>query len=198
VIESFLGWLGNTDWSIRLLESFWVWPLLESTHTLSIAFFVGMAMMMDLRLMGLRFGKIRVSDFTGRMLQLTRYGFVLTAVTGVVIWYSNPLRYWHNIFFRAKLILLIVAGINIWYFHSKIHKKVAEWDFDVSPPRAAKMAGAVSFASWAVIVIFGRLIAYNWFDCDIMQFHEHDPGGLSEGFHEFLFRGAGCTVPTAE
>jgi hypothetical protein len=197
VIDQFLEWLGNTDWSVRMLESFWVWPLLESTHTLSIAFFVGTAIMMDLRLMGLRFGKVRASDFTGRMLNLTRIGFAVTAVTGVVIFYSNPLRYWHNIFFRFKLILLVVAGLNIWWFHSRIHKKVAEWDFAPSPPRAAKMAGAVSLLSWALIVISGRLIAYNWFDCDIMQFHEHVPGSLAAGFHDFLYQGAGC-VPTAE
>jgi len=197
VIESFLVWLGETEWSIRMLESFWVWPLLESTHTLSIAFFVGLAMMMDLRLMGLRFGGVRASDFTGRMLRLTQIGFAITAVTGILVFYSNPVRYWLNIFFRFKLILLVVAGLNIWFFHGRIHKKVAEWDLDLSPPRAAKMAGAVSFLAWSVIVISGRLIAYNWFDCDILQYHEHQPGTLVDSFHTFVYQGAGC-VPVAE
>ncbi|MGD2047415.1 MAG: hypothetical protein PVJ80_04555 [Gemmatimonadota bacterium] len=167
MIESFLTWLGNTGWSIRLLESFWMWPLLESTHTLSIAFFVGLAMMMDLRLMGLRFGKVRVSDFTDRSLRLVRIGFAITAVTGVIIFYSNPLRYYHNVFFRFKMLLLVIAGLNIWLFHGRIHKKVAEWDLEGSPPTAARMAGVVSFVAWALIVISGRLIAYNWFDCDL-------------------------------
>lgn len=198
MIESFLEWLGNTEWSVRLLESFWVWPLLESTHTLSIAFFVGLAMMMDLRLMGLRFGNIRVSDFTARSLKLVRIGFAVTAVTGILVFYSNPLRYWHNIFFRFKLLLLVLAGLNIWFFHGRIHKKVAEWDLDTSPPGASKMAGAVSFASWSFIVIAGRLIAYNWFDCDIMQYHEHGPEGLLGAFHEFVYQGAGCPTFLAE
>lgn len=194
MIESFLTWLGNTGWSVRLLESFWVWPLLESTHTLSIAFFVGLAMMMDLRLMGLRFGKNRVTDFTGRWLQLVRIGFAVTTITGIVIFYSNPLRYWHNIFFRFKLLLLVAAGLNIWLFHGRIHQKVAQWDFDASPPRAARMAGLVSFAAWSLIVISGRLIAYNWFDCDILAYHEHAPG-LATTFHDLMFQGAGCTAP---
>ena len=29
------------------------------------------------------------------------------------------------------------------------------------------MAGAVSLFAWACIVFAGRMIAYNWFDCDI-------------------------------
>jgi hypothetical protein len=88
-------------------------------------------------------------------------------VTGLLVFYSNPVRYYHNMFFRFKVLLLIVAGLNVWLFHSRIHKKVGEWDLDASPPRAAKVAGAVSIAAWTLVVICGRLIAYNWFDCDI-------------------------------
>jgi hypothetical protein len=159
---------------------------------------VGLAMMMDLRLMGLRFPMIRVTDFTGRSLQLVRIGFAVTAITGVIIFYSNPLRYWHNIFFRLKLLILVVAGLNIWFFHGRIHKKVAEWDLGVTPPAAARWAGAVSFLSWSVIVIAGRLIAYNWFDCDILQFHEHSMDGWLGAFHEFVYQGAGCPTFLAE
>ena len=35
------------------------------------------------------------------------------------------------------------------------------------PPRAARVAGAVSLTAWTLVVVTGRLIAYNWFDCDI-------------------------------
>ena len=31
-------------------------------------------------------------------------------------------------------------------------------------PFRAKLAGAVSLALWAAVVISGRLIAYNWFN----------------------------------
>ncbi|MEO5742538.1 MAG: hypothetical protein ABIS29_18285, partial [Vicinamibacterales bacterium] len=40
------------------------------------------------------------------------------------------------------------------------------WDLDPVLPRRARMAGAVSLALWAGIVVAGRMIAYNWFDCD--------------------------------
>ena len=166
-MRGFLEWLGSTPWSVRLLESFWAWPLLESAHVLSIALFVGTAMMMDLRLMGLTFRNVRASDFTSRLLPWTRAGFVVMVVTGLLVFYSNPVRYYHNIFFRFKVLLMVVAGLNVWLFHSRIHRKVADWDLAARPPRAAKIAGALSFLAWALIVISGRLIAYNWFDCDI-------------------------------
>src|SRR5688572_15886671 len=117
-MRDFFVWLESTPWSARLLESLWVWPLLESTHVLSIALFVGTAMMMDLRLMGVTFGGLRASDFTSRLLPWTRWGFVVMVVTGVLVFYSNPVRYYHNMFFRFKVLLLIVAGLNVWLFHS--------------------------------------------------------------------------------
>lgn len=166
-MEPFLEWLGTTRWSIQLLESFYVWPLVESTHVLGIALFVGTAIMMDLRLLGVTFQGIPVSDFTGRMLPWTRIGFALMVVTGLLLFYSNPLRYYHNIFFRVKILVLIVAGINVWWFHSRTHRSVERWGGDPKPPRGARVAGMVSIVAWALVVVAGRMIAYNWFDCDI-------------------------------
>ncbi len=166
-MQRFLEWLGNTPWSVALLESLYVWPFVESTHVLTISLFVGTAVMMDLRLLGVTFKSVPVSEFTGRMLPWTRAGFAVMVTTGLLIFYSAPIRYYHNLFFRMKVVLLIVAGLNVWWFHSRTHRSVATWDRDRVPPRAARMAGAVSLFAWACIVFAGRMIAYNWFDCDI-------------------------------
>jgi hypothetical protein len=163
----FLQWLDATPWSIALRESLYVWPLLESTHVLSLALFVGTAIMMDLRLLGAAFRNINASEFTGRLLPWTRVGFAIMAITGVVLFYSAPVRYYHNVFFRIKMLVLILAGINVWLFHSRVHRRVEAWGGDPVPPRAARIAAFVSIVVWASVVVSGRMIAYNWFDCDI-------------------------------
>lgn len=149
------------------MESLYVWPLLESTHVLSLGLFVGTAVMNDLRLLGWTMREVPVSEVTGRLLPWTRIGFAVMLTTGFLLFYSSPVRYYHNIFFRFKVLLLIVAGLNAFVFHRGIHRRVAEWDNDTKLPRAARVAGAVSLIAWALIVVSGRLIAYNWFDCDI-------------------------------
>ena len=166
-MRSLLEWLGATPGSIALLESFWVWPLLESTHVMALGLFAGTAWMMDLRLVGVSFTAVPISEFRHRMLPWTRAGFAVMAVTGLLLLYSNPVRYYQNIFFRVKVILLIVAAINVWWFHARTYRRVTEWDRDGRPPRPVRMAGAVSLLVWALVVLSGRLIAYNWFDCDI-------------------------------
>ena len=64
------------------------------------------------------------------------------------------------------MVLLLLAGLNVWIFHSRVYPKVATWDVDGVPPRAARVAGALSLVLWIGIVVSGRMIAYNWFDCD--------------------------------
>ena len=41
-----------------------MYPLVESTHVLTLWLFVGLAVMLDLRLLGLAFRSVPVSEFT--------------------------------------------------------------------------------------------------------------------------------------
>ena len=167
MIERFLGWLGETPWSVALLESLYMWPFAESAHVLTLGLFVGTTVMMDLRLVGIAFRNVPVTAFTRRLLPWTRIGFAIMTVTGLLLFYSQPLRYYHNVFFRVKVVVLILAGVNAAIFHQRAHRSADEWASDAKPPRAARIAGAVSLTAWAVVVVTGRLIAYNWFDCDL-------------------------------
>ena len=183
-MNSFFEWLGTTGWSIALLESIWVWSLVESTHVLTLTLFAGTAVMMDLRFLGVAFKRVPISEFTNRMLPWTRGAFWVMVVTGLLLLYSNPLRYYHNIFFRIKIGLMVLAGLNVWWFHTRTHREVVEWDHDPIPPRAVRIAGGMSIFVWAFIIVTGRMIAYNWFDCDIQP------------QSDFVNWASGCILPT--
>ena len=63
--------------------------------------------------------------------------------------------------------LLVLAALNAWVFHNGgMYRRLAEWDNAAATPRAAKVAGAASLVLWVAIIFSGRMIAYNWFDCD--------------------------------
>jgi hypothetical protein len=165
----FCEWLANTPGSIALHESRWGYSIVESVHVLSLCLFLGMAVMLDLRLLGVTMRRTAVSEVVGQLLPWTAAGFALMVVSGVLLFYAIPVRTFQNIFFRVKMVLLISAGLNVWFFHSTVYRNVAEWDLHPVPPRRARVAAALSLAAWAGIVIAGRMIAYNWFDCDKPQ-----------------------------
>jgi hypothetical protein len=108
-------------------------------------------------------------------------------ITGLLLFFATPVRNYQNIFFRLKMILFVIAGLNVWLFHNRIHLRVADWDLDSAPPFAARMAAIVSLVAWTGVVVSGRLVAYNWFDCDLQP----QP--------DFVNWAAGCVVePPAE
>ena len=157
-------WLAKTSWSIALHESLWVYPIVESVHVLTLCLFLGTAVLLDLRLLGATMRRVPVSEVADRLFPWTAAGFVLMVITGVLLFYANPVRTYLNIFFRIKVGMLILAGLNAWVFHSTVYRKVAEWDQDPVAPKRARLAAGLSLALWAGIVVAGRMIAYNWFD----------------------------------
>lgn len=163
-LTAFCEWLANTPGSIALHESLWVYPIVESVHVLALCLFLGLTVMLDLRLMGVTLRDARVSEVTERLLPWITAGFVVMVASGSLLFYAIPVRTFHNIFFRVKLAMLILAGLNVWVFHSTIYRTVAAWDLDNVPPRRARVAGGLSLALWAGIVVAGRMIAYSWFD----------------------------------
>jgi hypothetical protein len=163
---AFFEWLADSQWSVDLHESQYAYSIVESVHVWALALFFGSAVMVDLRLLGWTMRKVPVSQVARRLLPWTIAGFVILVITGVLLVFAIPLRTYQSIFFRGKMVLLLLAGLNVWLFHSGIYRKVAAWDVDAVPPRAAKVAGALSLVLWSGIIVSGRMIAYNWFDCD--------------------------------
>jgi len=162
----FLEWLAETPWSIALHESVYMYALVESVHVLTLCVFVGMAALLDLRLLGFTFRQASVSDVTDRLFPWMVAGFVVMVVSGLLLFYAIPVRSWQNIFFRIKLVLLVLAGLNAWRYHATVHRYVDKWEHNRVPPRRARIAGAASLCLWALIIVAGRMIAYNWFDCN--------------------------------
>jgi hypothetical protein len=157
-------WLAHTRASVAMTESVWVFPIVESIHVLSLCLFLGMAAILDLRLLSLVMRDLPVSEVATRLLPWTAAGFVLMMVSGVLTFLNAPVRYYENIFFRIKMAALVLAGLNVWVFHAGIWRRVASWDRDAVAPFRARLAGGLSLVLWACIVVAGRMIAYNWFD----------------------------------
>lgn len=165
-LESFVAWLAQTPWSIALHESLYMYSIIETTHVLGLMLFVGTIAMVDLRLLGVAFREVPVSEMTGRILPWTVAGFVLMVATGLLLFYAIPVRTYHSVWFRLKLILLLVSAVNIFVFHHRVRHGRIRWNEDGRAPAAARAAAAISLAAWGGVIVTGRFIAYNWFDCD--------------------------------
>jgi hypothetical protein len=149
--------------STSIRESTWTYPLIESVHVITIAVFVGFAVLLDMRLMGVLLVDMPVSRVSSALLPRTRWAFLIMVVSGAVLFYAKPTETAANLFFQIKLVFIAIAALNIYYFHRIASADVSVWDARSAPPRGVKISGLVSIVCWVSVVVCGRLIAYNWF-----------------------------------
>ena len=160
-------WLATTRGSIALHESRYMFLIVLTVHVLTLTVFVGTAVMLDLRLLGMAMTRVPVSEVMMRLLPWTTAGFLVMITSGSLLFYAAPVLRYQNFFFRLKMATLVLAGLNVWMFRNTVYRRVAEWDLDAIPPRSARVAGGVSLLLWAVMITLGRMIPYQlyWFDC---------------------------------
>lgn len=168
-LSTFAAWLAQTEGSIALHESLYLYPIVETIHVMAIALFGGTIAMVDLRLLGRAYTGTPVSEMTRRMLPWTVAGFIVLVLTGLLLFYAIPVRTYHSLWFRLKVLLMLVAAVNVWWLHQRINRDRARWDTHPKPPRAARVAAAISLCAWIGVIVAGRMIAYNWADCDRPQ-----------------------------
>jgi len=156
-------WIEATSSSQALAGSIWAYPVIESLHTVGVAAFLGLLLVWDLRLLGVMFTRVAVTEVWARLIPWITVGAVFMIATGIALFWAKPVYSWGHVFFRIKVAALVLALANAAAFHVGIERRIVDWDLSPLPPRAARLAGVMSMALWAVIVVAGRLIGYNWF-----------------------------------
>jgi hypothetical protein len=149
--------------SIAIRESQYFSPYLTVAHVVVMSIVAGLVLMMDLRLMGVANMRTPFSELQRRLFPWQMFGMTLAAITGLTLAYSDPMRFYVNIFFWLKMLMLLLAALNAMAFHYTTYYSVAAWDSAPSTPVAAKLSGAISVALWTMVILTGRLIPYNWF-----------------------------------
>jgi uncharacterized membrane protein len=159
VFLEFCQWLGNTRLGIAVAEDWF--PKVECVHVIALATVVGTIFLVDTRLIGLTSTRLSFRGISSRLLPWTWAGFIIAAITGFMMFSSNAVAYFQNGAFRLKLLLMVLAAVNMLYFELVTFRNVAAWDAEAKPPVAARLAGVVSVALWCGVIMTGRWIGFS-------------------------------------
>jgi len=157
----FMQWLNDTAFSITMRDSTWAEPVVETIHVLTLTLFLGFTVLLDLRLLGVSMRRRRVSEVVQELNPWLVGGFLVMIVTGVLLFCGDPVAFYNSIFFKIKMMMLLLAGLNVWLFNATVGRKMAEWQIEAETPGRAKAAAVVSLVLWVAIVAAGRAIAYS-------------------------------------
>jgi hypothetical protein len=158
-VQERLAWLQDLPLPTQIRESEWMFPTIETVHVFALVLVVGSIITVDLRLLGLANRDRPFSQLAREMLPWTWTAFVVAAIAGVLMFSSKAVVYFSNIPFRLKMLCLLLAGMNMLWFHWAGTRHLATWDTSMPPPRA-RLAGAASLLLWSTIVAAGRWIGF--------------------------------------
>lgn len=153
-------WVQSTDFFTAIRGSWYVYPVIMSTHLAGIALFGGMILVVDMRLLGVAMRKRAVADVIGQLRWLKRLGFVLIATCGILMFGSKAEEYYYNAFFRVKMIVLAMIFLHALAFRGNVYCQAAKFDEAGQIPGRAKLAAALSLVLWLGMIIAGRGIGY--------------------------------------
>src|SRR5579864_7030834 len=113
-ILSACEWLQNVPWASGIKHSAWQFPVIESIHSLALSTMLWPAAILDLRLLGLVMPRRPVSQVASQFLPWVWTGFTVMLLSGAMLFASEAVKCYKSPFFRVKVTLLAVAGLNAW------------------------------------------------------------------------------------
>lgn len=156
------GWLSALEQgpvAAAIRSSSWLYPAIETTHLVGVAWLVGAAVLFDLRLLGV-FRHVRVAALASAALPVARVGFTVAVVSGALLFTTEARALAGSGAFRLKLALLLVALANVAVFHRGAGRSMGGWSGEADLPWRVRVAGAVSLVAWTGALVAGQWIAY--------------------------------------
>lgn len=141
-------------------EGIYLLPLINALHIMSVVLVFGTIFIVDLRMIGIMATNRPFTKVATELLKWTWLGFAIALVTGLLLVAANATTFLVNQEFQIKMVLLLLAGINMIVFEFISIRDVEKWDNDRSPPFKVRLSGFLSLSLWSAVIVFGRWIGY--------------------------------------
>lgn len=132
----------------------WVFPVVESIHICGFTLLVGTATILDLRLLGLSFRQLSISQVAKNLNPWINTGIAIQLITGAYLFSGDPGEYVQVAAFRTKMLLLLLALI----FHFTVIRTTTAPARDSAPLGWRRLAGVVSLGLWVSVLLAGLWI----------------------------------------
>ncbi|OSZ75263.1 hypothetical protein [Hydrogenophaga sp. IBVHS1] len=129
----------------------WAYPMLEVVHLLGVALLLGNLVLLELRVFGWG-AALPVEPLARLSLGLAVCGFALAAVSGLLMFGTQPGELLANRVFTAKMALIMLAGCNAGWFHARRSLQLQDG--------AARALMTLSTVLWLLVLTCGRWIGY--------------------------------------
>lgn len=134
----------------------WVWPASETLHFVGLCMLFTVVLLVDLRMLGMAKSVPFASLY--QLLPLGMLGFGVNLITGMLFFIATPGQYTQNGTFYWKIVLVVLAGINVLYF-MLFDEPWAVGAGNDAPARAKVVAASAIFL-WLGVLFCGHMLPF--------------------------------------
>jgi hypothetical protein len=148
--------------SATMREAIWAWPTARALHVVGIVTLIALRLLIDLRLVGLRWplGSVPMATLARRATPWTVIAALLTLASGLALYTVDPGDLAANSMFQIKTAALALALVNIWYCHAIALRDAARWNTQRAPA-VARASGYLALTLWAALLVVSLLVPYS-------------------------------------
>lgn len=160
-MSGFTQWLQQSALNNALESSaYWIIPLTQTIHILSIAAVISSMIMVNGRLIRPSLVNLTIPQATSRFLPWMWIALVLLFLTGLMLVVLEPARTLGKTIFWLKMAAIAIAAIMTGLLHRDVRRRPDRWTGDVLRTTITSFAG-LNMLLWVFIVFAGRWIAYS-------------------------------------
>ena len=144
-------WLGRV-----VVESLWLFPVIEAVHLLALSVLGGAILILDLRLLGTGLKHRRPEELWRESRPYLIGAIVVMIATGVPLFLSEAIKCYYSNSFWVKMTTLPFAIAFAFTLRARVVR-----DDVRNTARRQKLAGALSIALWLTVAAAGRWIGFS-------------------------------------
>jgi Family of unknown function (DUF6644) len=152
----FCQWALNSHFGHAVRDSVWLFPAVEICHLLGLGVLGGTILIVNLRLMNLRFPDEPVAELARDVQPLMVGSLAVMLVSGFFLFSSEAVKMYDNVAFHYKMVFLLLAIA----FTFTIHRRVVMSVEGRVPLGWRILVALLSLALWAGVGLAGRAIGY--------------------------------------
>lgn len=141
-------------------DSVLAYPIVLCIHLTCIALFGAAILMTNLRLLGITFKSVTITEMITSLRPWKRIGGTIQVCTGLLLATSEATKYAPNPFFWTKMVILGLIFLHGFVFRPGVYNNTEELDRCEVIPTKVKVAAILSLVLWTAMFTMGRLIAY--------------------------------------
>jgi hypothetical protein len=151
---AFCRWCNESFFGHTIRDSAWLFPFVEVFHLLALGLLGGILVMLNLSLMGWRFGSASSRELSRELRPWMLGGILVMLLSGFLLFSTEAVKLYGNWAFQLKMIFLLLALL----FTATIHRRVL--DAPQTGVAVRVMTALVSLLLWLGVGLGGRAIGY--------------------------------------